>query len=327
MRVPLALLADYALAHPDGKLYVTGGGIRSLPFAAFPATQPRLAIALGIEVAGAELGKTHSLAIEATGPTADLVVKPITVSFLVPPRAGNPADSGYVHFVSNMENVSFAAAGRYAFSVAIDGENLAELTLEAVQTSGDGASLMAESVARLNEGYAAFARGEIDMAEQAFLDVVARYPTEAGGHNNLGFVMLAKDDARGALASFMKARELGYPQPEINEPNIACALYRLGDSRTAHEIFQQCLKGRIFRVPATLYGIDTSGLFPVQLNSAADYVSLMTLNAAWSALKSGDRPSADRHLQAAELADLAVRDDVGGRAFAESLRALRSEAH
>jgi len=50
LRIAFALLADYALAHPtDGKLYVSGGGIRSLTFSAFPATYPRLALALGIE--------------------------------------------------------------------------------------------------------------------------------------------------------------------------------------------------------------------------------------------------------------------------------------
>src|SRR5438552_15987972 len=105
MRVPVAFLADYAMTHQtDGKLYVTGGGIRALPFPSFPATQPHLALALGIELEADELGSEHILTIEASGPTDLPIFKVVRVTFTIP-GADDETGPGYRHFVSNMDNV------------------------------------------------------------------------------------------------------------------------------------------------------------------------------------------------------------------------------
>jgi hypothetical protein len=330
MRIPLALLADYATAHQtDGKLYVTGGGVRSLPFAVFPAIQPHLALALGIEVGPAELGRDHTLTIEASGPTDEAIFRPVSVTFTVQPGK-DPTKAGYFHFVSNMDNVSFPAEGDYAFLIAIDAEQLERVEVRAERSSDAQraieANALPEANALLRDGYAAFNRGDTADAEAMFRTLAARFPKVADGHNNLGFVLLAKGDAAAALEAFAEARQLGYLQNEINDANVACALYLSGDAAAALRVFTDCLQTHVFRTPATLFCIGPSGLFPVELKSAADYASLMALNAAWSAQSAGDASATAHYLDGARAGEWSRRGDTGGRRFLESVSALEAKA-
>ena len=330
MRIPLALLADHATAHPtDGKLYITGGGVKSLPFAVFPAIQPHLALALGIEVGPAELGRDHTLSIEASGPTDEAIFRPVSVTFTVPPGK-DPTKAGYFHFVSNMDNVSFPVEGDYAFLIAIDAEQLEQVEVRA-ERSGDvqkavEANALREADALLRDGYAAFNQGDTAAAEAMFRTVASRFPKIAAAHNNLGFVLLAKGDAAAALEAFAKAKQLGYPQNEINDANVACALYLSGDAVAALRVFTDCLQTHIFRTPATLFGIGPSGLFPIELKSAADYASLMALNAAWSAQSAGNVSATTHFLDGARAGELSLRGDTGGQLFVESANALEAKA-
>lgn len=325
MQVPLALLADFAVAHEDGKLYVTGGGIRSLNFPAFPATQPRLALALGLELAADELGKPHSMSIETIGPAEEPPVKPFAVSFTVAPDATEGGGLPYFHFVRNMENISFPAEGDYAFMISIDGQTLRDVPLRVKKTIGP-VPPGAQADVRLMEGYRAFLASEIALAEEIFRDVTVQFPTNPGGHNNLGFVLLAKGEGEAAKRAFLKAREFGYVQPELNDANVACADYLLGDPGAALIIFKRCLEAYGFKGQAVLYGIGASGLFPVQLRSASDYVALMMLNAAWSSLRVGDRVAATQYRAAAGAAELSRREDASAQQFALSIRALETQA-
>jgi hypothetical protein len=320
MRLALALLAEYALAHQqDGRLYVTGGGIRSLTFPVLPATQARLALALGIEVGKGELGLDHLLAIDASGPTDEVITRPVRVRFRV--DEGEPgAAGGYLHFVSNMEAVGFSRPGRYEFKIAIDGQPLDVLPVDVAR--GGPIPDDTEVTALLGEGYQAFTRGDADSAEAAFRKVTETFPNSADGHNNLGFVLLGRGDASEALDSFAKARELNFVQDEISDANIGAASYAVGEAERALALFVGCLRHGIFRTRATLFGIGPSGLFPVELKSAAEYASLMALNAAWSALKAGNDDAFLRYRAQARASELATRTDVAAGDYTESLRAL-----
>jgi tetratricopeptide (TPR) repeat protein len=324
VRVPLAILADYAVALPDGRLYVAGGGIRSLSFPVFPATQLRLALALGLEVPATEAGRPHTMSIEATGPTEDLIVKPVGVTFTVPPDPSDATELRYFHLVSNMENVAFSVEGNYSFAISIDDEVLEKIPLRVAKTSGE-LSAEQQAAVLVNEGYLAYMGGEPARAEKVFRDVLVRFPAHPGGHNNLGFVLLAKGEASGAIEEFEKAREFGYSQPEFNDANVACALYLLGDAAGALTTFQRCLHENLFRSGGMLFGIGEERLFHVLLQSASDYVSLMTLNAAWSAYRAKDLAAATRYSRAVTSAELAVRDDPSGKQFADSVRALEAQ--
>jgi hypothetical protein len=334
IRVALALLAEYAKAHEDGTLYLTGGGIRRLTFPVFPATQPRLAIAVGLEVPVEEIGKSHTMNIEVKGPATDPVVKPVAVSFTVSEDDGEGEAPRYVNFVSNMENVAFAVPGTYSFVVSVDGAMLGAVELRVRMTPTEDVSDSDKALVRLSDGYRTFVEGDSAAAEEIFRDVVERFPSNPVGHNNLGFVRLGRGDPRSALGEFVQAMKLGFWLQAITDANIGCALYALGAWEDALRLFQDCLRTQQPATRATLYGIGPEGLFWMSLNSAADFVALMSLNAGWAAYRAGDRAGAGHYLAAARLAELrelsksaetAEPADTGPPpAFINSIQALAS---
>ncbi len=325
--ISLALLADYASAAETGadRVHVIGGGIRSLSFSAFPAVRQRLALALGIEFSATEAVTTdHSLRVEAKGPGDRALLQSVTASFTFLPDRFQPDEPVYFHFVYNMENVTFPNEGDYAYSITVDDKHIGDVPLRVTKVPGPVPRGLAAS-RKLTSGYESFASGDLAKAQQAFEEVVAEFPEVAGGHNNLGFVLLRLGNAEVALAAFLKARELGFPQPELLEANMACAYYLLRNAAAAALLFEQCLRTYGFAGNAILYGIQEARLFIVHLQSASDYVSLMMLNAAWSALASGDRESAARYVGAAYAADLTRREDESGKNFGLSVQALRQK--
>jgi hypothetical protein len=323
------MLADHALAHPqDNKLYVTGGGIRSLPVSAFPATWPRLSLVLSVEFTAEELkgqrDASHRLQIISSGPSETPPTVQTALSFTLGVNPTQPDQPVYFHFVYNMENIRLAVAGTYGFSIVVDDQKLGEIPLRAVKVAGPVLP-SDESRTRISEGYQAYLRGDLTSAQAIFQDVVTRFPTLAIAHNNLGFLLLQRGEAVKAMEAFQKARELAFSQPEILDANVGCAHYLLGDPVAALLFFQQCLRNYGFREQGVLLGIRDQEMFPVQLNSAADYVSLMILDAAWSALRGGDRETAARYLEGADAADLGRREDESGRNFSESVTALKDK--
>jgi tetratricopeptide (TPR) repeat protein len=228
-----------------------------------------------------------------------------------------------------MDNVAFATQGDYAFSIAIDSEQLERVEVHA-ELAGKGAGTMEanapdEARALLREGYVAFGQGDAVLAEELFRKVADRFPMFPDGHNNLGFMLLAKGDAKAALEAFAKAKELHYSQPEIGNANLGCAMYMSGDAAGAQQLFTDCLRTQLLTTPATLFGIGPSGLFPVYLSSAADYATLMALNAAWSAQVAGDLLEVSHFLESARAGELSRRADATGKQFVESLSALEAK--
>ncbi len=323
MRIPIALLADFALAHQDGKFYITGGGIERLSFPTFPGVQPRLSIALRVEIPPEQIGAPHTLRIQAVGPDKSELFEPVSFSFVAAPPEYADAPATF-QFVYNMENISFPQEGTYLFGIAVDDRQMVNLPLRVRRMPGPLPADQ-EPYRKLVEGYQAFGRGEVDAALEIFRDVAARFPNIAMAHNNLGFVLLGQGQAALAQEAFTKARELAFLQPEILDANMACAQYQSGDPTSALTAFEQCLRVRGFRGEAVLYGIAGSKLFAVPLHSASDYVAVMMLNAGWSALAAGDRAKAARYLEGAEAAELRRRGDESGETFGLSIDGLNAQ--
>ncbi|MHB8630514.1 MAG: tetratricopeptide repeat protein [Candidatus Limnocylindria bacterium] len=322
MKLAFALLADYAIAHDqDRKLYMVGGGIRALRFPALPVTHPRLALAVGLELANDELGVAHLISIEAHGPAGEQIAKPVEMALHVPTTEQPPV---YVNFVYNMEGIVFAIEGDYGVTITIDGKRAHEVPLLVGALPGPVPTAV-QAAQLLQQGYRTFGAGDVAGAAKIFKEVTERFPQEPGGHNNLGFVLLSVGDAAAALDAFQRARELGYPQDEISDANVASALYLTGDASAAAEMFADCLRTHVFGTPATLFGIGAKGLFPVQLNSAAEYGALMALNAAWSSMRAGDAARATHYLGVARTSELLSREDVGAL-LAASVNELEGEA-
>lgn len=324
MKVVTALLADFATVHPnDGKLYITGGGIRSLSFPSFPATQQRISLAVGIDWSGNEQQTPHGMRIEVRGPAGTPILKPLEVAFEGPANI-DAARRRYSHFVYNMDGVSFASEGEYAFLVSVDQHPYVEVPLLVVAKAGPF-SPKDEADIRLAEGYHAFESGDHAGAEEIFRDVATRFPKVPGGHNNLGFVLLGKGEAAEAIREFEQSKELGFGQSQLTEANIAAAEYLLGNATTALAIFRACLQQSSVPSPSVLFGISSSGLFPVALHSASDYVALMMLNAGWSASKTGDIEAARDYVLASGAIRLTQPEHSSRQRFASSVGELRHQ--
>ena len=295
------MLADYALAHDDGKLYITGGGITSLPFDQFPATQKRLALALSIELSRSEFDRAHELRIIAAGPASP----PFKArAFQFSRKSSGPEkDFETVNFVSSMDDVVFNAPGLYSFNVRIDDQKLAEVRVKVQRKVAPAVTEpvpATEAASFVDSGFTAFAAGDIAGAEQLFRSAITVLPTWAPPHNNLGFALLLSGAADEALHEFEQARRFGYEQDEITEANVGCALYLSRQYESAHAKFVECLRTRGLKGPSILYGIDGDSLFIENVRSAGEYSALMSINAAWSAKRVGDDAAAQQYRNVAE---------------------------
>lgn len=316
------MLADFAMAHDtDGKLYITGGGIRSLQFASFPATHTRLALAVGLELDEDEKNDPHQVRIESQGPGPGPIVKPQELTLRVPTDAKPPY---YLNFVYNMDRLVFPTEGDFGFTVAIDGVVTTAVPLR-VNAARGAAALTVQAGALLMEAYEAFGLGDTSLATRLLREVTERFPNEPNGWNNLGFVLLAVNDPIGARRALLRAVDLGYTRLEIADANLGCAEYASGNPITALTLFERCINERGFSPNAILYAISQSNLYPVEVRSASEYAALMTLDAAWSALRSEDTSKATQFLEIARAAQLGVRDDEGGRRYALSVQSLADE--
>lgn len=265
-KVLIALLADFALAHPDGKFYITGGGIETLRFASFPAAYPHLSLALKIEFGPGARTQQHIIEVRPTGPQSEPFARRLTVSYA--PIAGGgpqPDEPTTVQFVYNVDNVSFPVEGPYQFAVVVDGHEAvivpvrARLSPEAEGPTADWQTTMAE---KLQSGFDAFNRGEKETAERIFRELVSEFKGAAVAHNNLGFVLLATGRAGEALESFKRAGELAFERPELLDANTACCLYLSQNFESVLSQIPSMRSSTHFPQPGGSHGHRGAGAFP-----------------------------------------------------------------
>jgi hypothetical protein len=134
MRLAVAIVADAAIANPrDGKLYVLGGGIDTLEFERFPAQLPALSLAVKLEFAPAECGRQHTLEVQLLDPDGTPMIPKIVIP-MTPLR--NPTDAtlpSAAQWVINFQQLAIAGPAENAFSLVVDGQEIASLPLRVVQ--------------------------------------------------------------------------------------------------------------------------------------------------------------------------------------------------
>ncbi len=314
MKVTVAMLADFALAHNDRKLYITGGGIHELTFGHLPGVQPRISIALEVEIETSEQGIPHTVLIEASDPSGRPFIKPEPFTVALPTTSMPPAGN-HVPIVYNMLNLTFHDEGDYTFSISVDGQPGATLPLRVSLVPGSATELSA-LLQLLQQGFTAFTANDLETAEHNFRAVIEAMPSLGVAHNNLGFVLLATGRFDDALAAFNRAGETGFDRLELLQANIACCHYFLGNPAASLALFEGCLNARAFSGPSILHGISGDGLFLVSLPSAGAYTQLMALNAAWSATRAGKTDDAHKLMTMAQSlveisADQPLTDALG----------------
>jgi tetratricopeptide (TPR) repeat protein len=316
------MIADFAIAHDtDGKLYVTGGGLRSLRFQSFPAGYPRLSLAIGLELDEGDKGTPHVIRIHVSGPTPEPIIKAQELTINAPASAQAPL---YANFVFNADRVVFPSSGDYGFDIAIDGKTAVTVPLRVEALAGPP-PLSVQAAELLLRAYTEFNAGDTRASTATLRDVTKRFPNDPNGWNNLGFVMLASGQSvQEAREVLLRAVELKFSRPEIAEANLGCAEYLAGSYAAALALFEGCIRERGFAGSAVLCGIDDDALFTVSLTSAADYSALMHLDAGWSALRLGTTDRAAHFLEGCQSAELAARDSPGGTRFSAAVAALRA---
>lgn len=309
MKITLAVLADFALAHADGKLYITGGGLHQLTFGKLPAVFPRISLALEVEFSPAERASTQTLLIQAADPAGQAFIKPELLS-VAPTPTLVPVRASHVPIVYHMQNLTFQHEGEYVFTVSIGTEQMVSLPLRATILPGLTTELSA-MIDLLQQGFTAFGARDLDTAEGLFRSVIEAMPSFAMAHNNLGFVLLDKGQVDEALVEFQKAGETGFDRLELLDANMGCCHYLLGNPAASLYLFDGCLNSRSFSSGSILHGIGGDNLFLVSLPSAGAYTQLMALNAGWSAFRAGQRDVAMRRLEiATSLVDMTTTESL-----------------
>jgi hypothetical protein len=128
MRVAFAYLADYALAHPDGKVYVVGGGLDTIFAVQLPVQVPQLSLVVKIEFAPTECNRQHAVEVHGLDVDGNAFI-PVVNLFAMPLRNPSaPTLPSGVQFVLNTP-LLLTRAGEYAFSLVVDGAELASIPL------------------------------------------------------------------------------------------------------------------------------------------------------------------------------------------------------
>src|ERR1700730_19299265 len=106
MRSLVAFLADSAIAHPDGKFYVLGGGFDTVVAAQFPSVVSQFSVVNKVEFSEEDLEHPHLLQINVTDEQG-IALEPIMKSPFVPARPPSTVGTKPVNgqFVVNLMGV------------------------------------------------------------------------------------------------------------------------------------------------------------------------------------------------------------------------------
>jgi hypothetical protein len=324
MRLGIALLADSAVAHTDGKLYIMGAGIDRVYAEALPVLLPQLCVALKLYFDDSEPHRPHVLETFATAPDGRIAVPLSACAFT--PQAAPPGKETPVPLVLFLRDLRLEHAGRYEFIAHLDQRELTHLPLTIVNEQPAPAGVAAPPrdpiFDALSEGYRQFTAGDVAGAGELFQRVAERFPLSAAAHNNLGFARLAQGTTDGALVSFNRALELGFRPPQLAHANMGTALYVLGEPQRAEEHFISGLRLGLASAPTTLFVITARGLTAIQLHTPGDFVALLSLNLGWCTLSLGRREDARAHANAATSGLLTFPEGSSSITFRTALEEL-----
>jgi len=136
VNVELALLADYAAVTKDGKLIAAGIFDRLIP-PQMPWHHPTMFIALRVHFHPGEEGD-HKIKIRLVDPDGQEIVALDTDASVA---TGDPLEGANMQLVLSLNNVPFAALGRHAFDIFLDGryEHTVPLVVSEREVTADSA--------------------------------------------------------------------------------------------------------------------------------------------------------------------------------------------
>jgi hypothetical protein len=132
MRVLFAMLADVAVGPPDGKVYILGGGVEILKPPVLPFVVPAVSFVAKIEFTTAELGRPRVIEVVPLDSDGQPLGPPVRVETT---PVANPAYPGLpvsIQLILNMRDLPVTRPQSLAFSVLVDGHELASVPLHIV---------------------------------------------------------------------------------------------------------------------------------------------------------------------------------------------------
>lgn len=132
MRVELAFLADYAVANPDGKFYVIGGGIQRVESHEYPTTIPLVSLVVRIRYEPEESAKQFPVRLEAFDPAGSRLME-IRAELWSRPNPDGPDLPTFGHLVLSLQGMELRTPGTYQLRLTHLEEVLCALDLRAMQ--------------------------------------------------------------------------------------------------------------------------------------------------------------------------------------------------
>lgn len=132
MRLETFLIADHAVAAPDGKLYVNGGGITRLALPAVPMVVPALSIVLRFLVNEEDVGE-HMLALRLQNPEGIDLLPPEARPIEVAPLDSVADEEVNVQVVAAFGGLPIFSWGTHTFRVELDGSLVREMNVPVVK--------------------------------------------------------------------------------------------------------------------------------------------------------------------------------------------------
>ena len=129
MKVPLALLADYANKSSEGKLNIMGA-FSIIWTQSFPVIHPAMSLVFRIEAGNVEAERDHEVEIRLV----DEEGKPLfslKATFVF--KQGAPGEAQQMDQIVWINNAVFPREGRYAFHILIDNREDAAVSLRVVK--------------------------------------------------------------------------------------------------------------------------------------------------------------------------------------------------
>lgn len=132
MKLDLALIADHAIAHPDGRLYITGGGFTRIVADHVPHVHPHLSFVIRVSFDSAEINQASVIGVDAWGPHGRPFLQPIRWNLGWDSQVSEAHWVPAVHASFSAQQVIFDVEGIYVFRVSVNGLSLGEVPLEVI---------------------------------------------------------------------------------------------------------------------------------------------------------------------------------------------------
>ena len=130
------MLADYALGHPDGKVYIVGGGLEILKPTTMPFVVPNLSFVVKVEFTPAEAGRPRVIEVIPLDSDAHPLSPPARVDVTPQPNREYPGLPVAVQVVLNIRDLKIDRAQTLAFAALVDGHEVASVPLHVLAPRG-----------------------------------------------------------------------------------------------------------------------------------------------------------------------------------------------